>query len=63
VGIEYVVIMVVYEYSVYKVSLGYVASTCALFALRVCGFTCGIGYVALALVYCCPADMWLYILF
>jgi hypothetical protein len=38
-GIEYVVIMVVYEYLVYKVSL---------------------GYVALALVYCCPADMWLY---
>jgi len=39
VGIEYVVIMVVYEYLVYKVSL---------------------GYVAIALVYCCPASMWLY---
>jgi hypothetical protein len=39
VGIESVVIVEVYEYLVYKVSL---------------------GYVALALVYCCPAGMWLY---
>jgi nucleoside permease NupC len=39
VGIEYVVIMVVNEYLVYKVSL---------------------GYVVLALVYCCPTGMWLY---
>jgi hypothetical protein len=90
VGSEYVMIMVVYEYLVYKVSLGYVAlapvrclpcryvalrggvkgksrvrgySTCVLLP---CGYVAlramlkvSLGYVALALVYCCPAGMWL----
>jgi len=51
-GIEYVVIMVVYEYLVYKVSLRYLAF---LVVLKV-----SLGYVALALVYWCPAGMWIY---
>jgi hypothetical protein len=65
VGIEYVVIMVVYEYLVYKVSLGYVALT--LVCCVHCGYVASravlkvsLGYVALALVYCCPAGMWLH---
>jgi hypothetical protein len=66
VGIEYVMIMVVYEYLLYKVSLGYVSLA------LVCCFPCGyvalravlkvsLGYVVLALVYFfCPASMWHY---
>jgi hypothetical protein len=65
VRIEYLVIMAVYEYLVYKVSLGYVA----LALVYVCpvGYVAlwavlkvSLGYVALALVYVCPAGMWLY---
>jgi hypothetical protein len=62
VGIEYVMIMVVYEYLVYKVSLGYVAL--ALVCCLLCWYVAlqvvlkvSLGYVALALVYCCPAGM------
>jgi len=51
-GIEYVVIMVVYEYLVYKVSLRYVALRAVL--------KVSLGYVILTLVYCCPVGMWLY---
>jgi len=59
VGIEYFMIMVVYEYLVYKVNLGYVAL--ALVCCLPCGYVAlwavlkvSLGYVALALVCCLP---------
>jgi len=59
VGIEYVMIMVVNEYLVYKVSVGYVAL--ALVCCLPCGYMAlravlkvSLGYVALALVCCLP---------
>jgi len=43
VGIEYVMVMVVYDYLVYNVSLGYVAlGLVYLVALWVCGFAGGV---------------------
>jgi hypothetical protein len=67
VGIEYVMVMVVYDYLVYNVSLGYVAlAVVYLFALRVCGFTGGVvkGKSRVcgssSRVFVCPTGMWLY---
>jgi len=67
VGIECVMVMVVYEYLVYNVSLGYVALALVyLFALRVCDFTGGVirGKSRVCgsstCVFDCHAGMWLY---